>query len=269
MPEANALDAVTVAHLTLVAEERLRVTRWSLALRPLSLAAVTAAAVVHAGVNPSRYMFLAPALAVSAWLTDAALVRRAQRLDALGDALRSGRAPRPLALSMDLAPWSEPGSWRVALLGGARLRWFLPLAAAAAAIAIDAQRFGPDDSPGELVWYLVLLVVSLGAASLGAWSWWMDRFGDPLPSPSASLPAIAPPPPRRERDPIAHFAPRPSREPEVEPVRWAPKFDPNERPFPDARPSVEAPVELPRSGTTQTFATVELDGIRPDPPKPD
>lgn len=268
MSEAHAPDPATVAHLTLIAEERLRATRWSLALRPLSLAAVTAVAVLHAPMNPSRYMFLAPALALSAWYVDAGLARRVRALDALASALQAGASPRPARLAMDLDAWAPDGAWRVAILGGPRARWFLPLSALAAAIAIDAQRFGPDDAPGEIVWYLALLMMSLGAASLAAWSWWLDRFGEgasaPRPAPAVA-PALAAPP-RPAVDLAAPFAPRASREPE--PARWEPRHDPNERPFPEGpRTSVEPPPA--RSGTTQTFATVELDEARPESQKPD
>lgn len=263
MSEANAPDAATVAHLTLVAEERLRATRWSLALRPLSLVAVTAVAVLHAPMNPARYMFLAPVIALTAWGADAALAWRVRALDALAAALRGRGAPRPALMSMDLAPYATAGSWRVSVLGGPRARWFLPLTVASAAIAIDAQRFGPDDSPGEMVWYLALLLMTLGTLSLTAWSWWMDRFGD---APVAAVPALAPPS-RPTVEPVAPFVPRASREPEL--ARWSPRHDPNERPFPESpRPSNE-PAPPVRSGTTQTFATVELEGIRAEPPKPD
>lgn len=265
MSEANAPDAVTVAHLTLVAEERLRATRWSLALRPLSLLAVTGVVVLHAPMNPARYMFLAPALALSAWAVDAALAQRVRSLDALADALR-GRGARPAMMSMDLAPYASASSWRVSVLGGPRARWFLPLAVASAAIAIDAQHFGPDDAPGEIVWYLALLLMTLGTLSLTAWSWWLDRFGDAPVASAAAVPALAPPE-RFSREPAVAFVPRHAKEPEA--ARWSPKHDPNERPFPEApRASVEPPAPV-RSGTTQTFATVEIDGIRPEPPKPD
>jgi hypothetical protein len=48
-------------------------------------------------------------------------------------------------------------------------------------------------------------------------------------------------------------------------ARWIPKHDPNERPFPDA-PRPSAPPPTPRSGTTQTFATVESPEVSPDTP---
>lgn len=266
MPDAPVLDASVIAHLTLVAEERLRVTRWSLALRLAAVAAVSAVVVLHAPMNPSRYMFLAPLLALSAWITEASLAHRAQCLDALAEALRHGSSPRPSPLSMDLAPWSVGISWRRALLGGARVRWFAPLTLLAAAVTVDAQRFGPEDSPGEVGWYLGLAMVGLLVAALTAWSWWIERL--------AVAAAVVPPRPRTDAPEAlaapaasALFEPRPSSVPNPEPVRWAPKFDPNERPFPDPpRPAVEAPV-AERSGTTQTFATVEIPG-QGDPPGP-
>ncbi|MEZ4392449.1 MAG: hypothetical protein R3A48_15280 [Polyangiales bacterium] len=128
---------------------------------------------------------------------------------------------------------------------------------ASCAVAIDAQRFGADDVPGEVVWYLALLIASLGAASLGAWSWWLDRFGD---EPTVK-PATAPPPALAAR---VSLAPPPLARDDSDLARWVPKHDPNERPFPEpSRASQEPPA--PRSGSTQTFATVESEAVAADP----
>lgn len=257
MPDASAHDVTTDAHLRILAEEQLRLSRGSLALRPLAAAGVSLLVVLHAPQNPSRYMFTAGLLTLAAWWTDAQLARRGAALAALAAAVRARGPRRPPAMSVDLAPFEGALGWRRAALGGERLRWFLPMLVVSGAVAIDAQRFGADDVPGEVVWYLALLIASLGAASLGAWSWWLDRFGDEAtPPPSvAPTPALAArvslAPPSLERD-----------DPDL--ARWVPKHDPNERPFPElSRPSQEPPA--PRSGSTQTFATVEAEAIAADP----
>jgi hypothetical protein len=124
----------------------------------------------------------------------------------------------------------------------------------------QAVIFGPDDTPGELVWYLALLFVALCVTAVASWSWWLDRFGEVAPTvrvlevPAKVVPVAAPP--------VLVPTPRPE-EPAL--ARWIPKHDPNERPFPDA-PRPSAPPPPPRSGTTQTFATVESPEVSPDTP---
>lgn len=259
MPDASAHDVATDAHLRLLAEEQLRASRGSLALRPLTAAGVSLLVVLHAPLNPSRYMFTAGLLTLAAWWADAQLARRGAALAALAAAVRKGGARRPPTMSVDLEPYEGALGWRRAALGGARLRWFLPMLVASSAVAIDAQRFGPDDVPGEVVWYLALLIVSLGVASLGAWSWWLDRFGDEPAAP----PVVAPTPALAAR---VSLAPPSFEREDPELARWIPKHDPNERPFPEASPP-PADAPPPRSGSTQTFATVEDEAISADPAK--
>lgn len=253
------------APLRLAMEEQLRLSRASLALRPLTAACTAALVVLHAPMNPSRYMFLAALLPLAGWVTDARLARRGEALAQLAETLRVGGVRRGEALRMNVAAFESALGWRRAALAGATLRWFLPMVLAGAAVAVDAQRFGPDDTPGELVWYLALLFASLCVTAAAAWSWWLDRFGEVAPTvpalrgldaPAMAVPVAAPPPS------VVVATPRPE-EPEL--ARWIPKHDPNERPFPDA-PRASSPPPPPRSGTTQTFATVESPTVSPDTP---
>lgn len=255
------MSEVIDAPLRLAMEEQLRLARGSLALRPLTAVCTAALVVLHAPMNPSRYMFLAALLPLVGWVTDAAVARRGEALAQLAETLRLGGLRRAEALRLDVGAFASPLGWRRALLAGARVRWFLPMLLAGGAVAVDAQRFGPDDTPGELVWYLALLFVALCVTAAAAWSWWLDRFGEVAPTvrvlevPAKVAPVAAPP------SVLAPTA-RPE-EPAI--ARWIPKHDPNERPFPDA-PRASAPPPPPRSGTTQTFATVESPEVSPDTP---
>lgn len=254
MTAVSELSHATVAQLRLVTDEALRVSRWSLALRPLTVAGVSLLVVLHAPQNPSRYMFTTGLAVLAAWIFDAQLARRAASLGALRGRLIAGASTAVFSLPGNELPVAL--GWRRALLGGARLGWFLPAFIASCAITIDAQRFGADDVPGEMVWYLALLIASLGVASLGAWSWWLDRFGDD--TPRAVTPGVAPSAPAlAER---ASLPPPPLHRDDPELARWVPRHDPNERPFPDPPRVSEAPI-APRSGTTQTFATVEAEAV--------
>lgn len=256
------MSDVIEAPLRLAMEEQLRLARASLALRPLTAVCTAALVVLHAPMNPSRYMFLAALLPLAAWATDARLARRGEALAQLAETLRLGGVRRGEAVRLDVAAFESPLGWRRAALAGTRVRWFLPMVLAGGAVAVDAQRFGPDDTPGELVWYLALLFVALCVSAAAAWSWWLDRFGEVAPTvraldaPVKVVPVAAPPPS------VVVTTPRPA-EPEL--ARWIPKHDPNERPFPDA-PRPSAPPPPPRSGSTQTFATVESTAVSPDTP---
>lgn len=256
------MSDVIDAPLRLAMEEQLRVARGSLALRPLTAACAAALVVLHAPMNPSRYMFLAALLPLVGWVTDAALCRRGEALAQLAETLRLGGVRRGEAVRLDVAAFEAPLPWRRALFAGARVRWYLPMFLAGAAVAIDAQRFGPDDAPGEMVWYLGLLLVGLCACAAAAWSWWLDRFGEVAPTVAALRAPDLPARPAPAPDVSAPAASRPA-EPEL--ARWIPKHDPNERPFPEA-PRPSAPPPPPRSGTTQTFATVESTAVSPDTP---
>ncbi len=255
------MSDVIEAPLRLAMEEQLRLARASLALRPLTAVCTAALVVLHAPMNPSRYMFLAALLPLAGWGTDARLARRAEALTQLAETLRLGGVRRGEAVRMDVAAFESPLGWRRAALAGQRVRWFLPMVLAGGAVAVDAQRFGPDDTPGELVWYLALLFAALCVTAAAAWSWWLDRFGEIAPTvrvldaPAKVIPVVAPPS-------VVVTTPRPE-EPEL--ARWIPRHDPNERPFPDA-PRASAPPPPPRSGSTQTFATVESSAVSPDTP---
>jgi hypothetical protein len=255
------MSEVIDAPLRLAMEEQLRLARGSLALRPLTAVCTAAMVVLHAPMNPSRYMFLAALLPLVGWVTDAAVARRAEALAQIAETLRLGGVRRAEAVRLNVGAFESALGWRRALFAGARVRWFLPMLLAGAAVAVDAQRFGADDTPGELVWYLALLFVALCVTAAAAWSWWLDRFGEVAPTvrvlevPANVVPLAAPPS-------VVVPTPRPE-EPGV--ARWIPKHDPNERPFPDA-PRPSAPPPPPRSGTTQTFATVESPEVSPDTP---
>lgn len=257
------MSEVIDAPLRLAMEEQLRLARWSLALRPLTAVCTATLVVLHAPMNPSRYMFLAALLPLAGWLTDARVARRGEALAQVAETLRLGGVRRAEAVRLDVGAFEAALGWRRALLAGARVRWFLPMLLAGAAVAVDAQRFGPDDAPGELVWYLALLLVALSVCAAAAWSWWLDRFGEVAPTLPAVRVIDAPAP----RVPLAAPAPAVviSRPEEPELARWVPRHDPNERPFPDA-PRPSAPPPPPRSGTTQTFATVESPEVSPDTP---
>ncbi len=176
------MSDVIEAPLRLAMEEQLRLARASLALRPLTAVCTAALVVLHAPMNPSRYMFLAALLPLAGWVTDARLARRAEALTQLAETLRLGCSSRRGRAhgrgGLRVAPWA--GAARRSR--GQRVRWFLPMVLAGAAVAVDAQRFGPDDTPGELVWYLALLFAALCVTAAAAWSWWLDRFGEIAPT---------------------------------------------------------------------------------------
>lgn len=191
-PAARPPDApYALRHLELIEADVARHRQNAFRVRVAALATVGGFVALHGAHAQPRYMFVAPALAVGAWLLDAHAEYHARCLRWLAAAVRGDAAPRPPAMSLDASPFAERVSWRSALLRPARAAFFLPLVMLGAYIAVDAPHLDPDTVPSELFWYLAVTFLGFLALVGVAWSWWLDRFGAGTfaPPPAASTSA--------------------------------------------------------------------------------
>ncbi len=282
----QALQAVSVdvvaSHLARVSEEAARARRATIPLRASSALAVCVVSVWHASMQPARYMWVAPLLALGFWSLDATLGRRAAAFERLSAALRGEVVPPPPPHSLDPTPYEAALSVRAQWLEPARALFYGALVTFSAAVAVDAQQFPPAESLQEVVWYLFVALGALTLLALIAWSWWVDRFQLrprapavlSAPAPAASAPQFAPPVsmPVGAPGPFPVRAPRPSQEPPVPPPSAPPvSLAPPPGPFPvraepidivqddpnprEPEPEPEAPAAPRTSVPTSTFGT--------------
>lgn len=186
-------------HLELIEQEVSRHRQNALRIRLAGVALVAGYVALHGAQAQPRYMFLAPVIALGAWILDAHADWNMRALRLVARAVRGEIGPRPAPLSLDPEPWSEAVSWRQAMLRPARAAFFHPLATMAAFIAVDAPRLDPDGTPSELFWYLAVSFVSFAVLVVVAWSWWYDHFGE---ATAPTFP-VAPPRPRVSEVPTA------------------------------------------------------------------
>jgi hypothetical protein len=206
-PAAELLPALR--HLELIEHEIARHRQNAFRVRALALALVGGFVALHSAQSQPRYMFLAPALALGAWLLDAHADFHHRTLRWLAAAVRGDVAPHPPPLCLDASPFEARVSWRATLLRPARVAFFLPLTLLGAYIAIDAPRLDPEGVPSELFWYLLVTFLGFLALVATAWSWWVDRFGSAVaPSPAADRAA----PGDKVRDAAGPFPPRPRKD---------------------------------------------------------
>jgi hypothetical protein len=170
-------------HLELIEAEVVRHRQNALRIRAGALFLVGGYIALHSAQSQPRYMFVAPALAIGAWILDAHADWNTRCLAWLSAAVRGETTPRPPPFSLDASPFVERVSLRSALLRPARAAYFQPLVMLASYIAIDAPRLDPDGTPSELFWYLAVTFLSFLTLVAVAWSWWLDRFGSTPAAP--------------------------------------------------------------------------------------
>jgi hypothetical protein len=177
-------DLHVLRHLEAIEAEAARHRQNAFRVRLATMGMLGGYVALHAAHTQPRYMFVAPALVLGAWLLDAHAEFQVRCLRWLAAAVRGETSPRPPWMSLDVSPFEGRVSWRSVLLRPARAAFFQPFAMLGGYIAVDAPRLDVDGVPSELFWYLAVTFTGFLVLVGVAWSWWLERFGSYVVTPS-------------------------------------------------------------------------------------